>query len=173
MPLPACFGLRLHVGWHSRACCLSRALHAERVVPSAVPVRLSWLSSSKLCGASACTRCSCCPAAPHALRAPRRLSRPSNSELCGRISMFLVQLLPLLDRSGLNVQGSFNDSHSTPVEEVPEVSPQRVTKTPISRVAAQLQGPESTACPSMAPEWCPSCASMRQHSLHGPLQRCE
>ena len=47
--------------------------------------------------------------------------RASSSELCGRILMFLTQLLPLLDRSGLNVQGQFNTSHSTPVEDVPEV----------------------------------------------------
>lgn len=52
----------------------------------------------------------------------RRLSRASSSELCGRILMFLTRLLPLLDRSGLNVQGQFNTSHSTPVEDVPEVS---------------------------------------------------
>lgn len=51
----------------------------------------------------------------------RRLSRASSSELCGRILMFLTRLLPLLDRSGLNVQGQFNTSHSTPVEDVPEV----------------------------------------------------
>lgn len=50
----------------------------------------------------------------------RRLSRASSSELCGRILMFLTRLLPLLDRSGLNVQGQFNTSHSTPVEDVPE-----------------------------------------------------
>ncbi|BDA44079.1 probable THO complex subunit 1 [Coccomyxa sp. Obi] len=47
----------------------------------------------------------------------RRLSRASSSELCGRILMFLTRLLPLLDRSGLNVQGQFNTSHSTPVED--------------------------------------------------------
>ena len=35
--------------------------------------------------------------------------------------MFLSHCIPLLDRSGLNIQGAFNDSHSTPVEEVPEV----------------------------------------------------
>ena len=35
--------------------------------------------------------------------------------------MFLSHCIPLLDRSGLNVQGTFNDSHSTPVEDVPEV----------------------------------------------------
>ena len=50
-----------------------------------------------------------------------RLSRASSSELCGRITMFLSHCIPLLDRSGLNIQGAFNDSHSTPVEEVPEV----------------------------------------------------
>lgn len=80
------------------------------------------------------------PAAPHPLPVLRRLSRPSNSELCGRISMFLMQLLPLLDRSGLNVQGSFNDSHSTPVEEVPEVFPHSATEGSSPSVAAQLQG---------------------------------
>jgi hypothetical protein len=35
--------------------------------------------------------------------------------------MFLTRLLPLLDRSGLNVQGQFNTAHATPVEDVPEV----------------------------------------------------
>ena len=35
--------------------------------------------------------------------------------------MFLSHCIPLLDRSGLNVQGTFNDSHSTPVEDMPEV----------------------------------------------------
>lgn len=57
-------------------------------------------------------------------RAERRLSRPSSSELCGRITMFLSQLLPLADRSGVNMQGTFNNSHSTPVEDVPEVAQQ-------------------------------------------------
>ena len=55
--------------------------------------------------------------------------RASSSELCGRILMFLTQLLPLLDRSGLNVQGQFNTAHSTPVEDVPEV---RIGATTIS-----------------------------------------
>ena len=50
-----------------------------------------------------------------------RLSRASSAELCGRILMFLTRLLPLLDRSGLNVLGQFNTSHSTPVEDVAEV----------------------------------------------------
>ena len=83
------------------------------------------MSSSKLRGA---LPCGCRPAEPYAAPAPRRLSRPSSSELCGRITMFLTQLLPLLDRSGVNVQGAFNDSHSTPVEDVPEVSPHRLTE---------------------------------------------
>ena len=88
---------------------------------------------------------------------PRRLSRPSSSELCGRITMFLTQLLPLLDRSGVNVQGAFNDSHSTPVEDVPEVSPPRVTKALSLRVATQLQGLQNSFpehCTSMPPNVC-------------------
>ena len=35
--------------------------------------------------------------------------------------MFLSHCIPLLDRSGLNIAGAFNEGHSTPVEEVPEV----------------------------------------------------
>ena len=43
--------------------------------------------------------------------------------------MFLSHCIPLLDRSGLNVQGAFNDAHSTPVEEVPEVQPAHVLRS--------------------------------------------
>ena len=87
----------------------------------------SWPASSRLC--RACLREGCACDLPGAMSSvPRRLSRPSSSELCGRITMFLTQLLPLLDRSGVNVQGAFNDSHSTPVEDVPEVSPHRLTE---------------------------------------------
>ncbi len=55
--------------------------------------------------------------------------------------MFLSHCIPLLDRSGLNIQGAFNDSHSTPVEEVPEV--QAIT----------------------------GCAGLRPHSMEAPLDR--
>ena len=119
------------------ACCLGKALHAQRGGPPDQPNGLSR------CPAASCAAHDHAPdaaAAPPSLTLrlrPRRLSRPSSSELCGRITMFLTQLLPLLDRSGVNVQGAFNDSHSTPVEDVPEVSSHRVTEASSSRVAAQ------------------------------------
>lgn len=41
---------------------------------------------------------------------------------CGRrILVFLANTMPLEERSGVNLQGSFNTAHSTPVEDVPEV----------------------------------------------------
>lgn len=50
----------------------------------------------------------------------RRLSKSHDAVLCGRILIFLAQLQPLSDRSGLNVQAAFNTSNVTAVEEVPE-----------------------------------------------------
>ena len=38
-----------------------------------------------------------------------------------RILVFLANTMPLDERSGVNLQGSFNTAHSTPVEDVPEV----------------------------------------------------
>lgn len=41
---------------------------------------------------------------------------------CGRrILVFLAAIMPLDERSGVNLQGAFNTAHSTPVEDVPEV----------------------------------------------------
>ena len=111
-------GSWLHVGWPSRARCLGKALRGMRAGAIGGRLCLSWPSSSTL---RSVAHHHAPDAAAQAMPVPRRLSRPSSSELCGRITMFLTQLLPLLDRSGLNVQGAFNDSHSTPVEEVPEV----------------------------------------------------
>lgn len=41
--------------------------------------------------------------------------------LCGRILLFLAKLLPLTERSGVNLGGSFNTDNATPVEDVQEV----------------------------------------------------
>ena len=41
--------------------------------------------------------------------------------LCGRVLLFLAKLLPLTERSGVNLNGAFNTDNATPVEEVAEV----------------------------------------------------
>lgn len=41
--------------------------------------------------------------------------------LCGRVLLFLAKLLPLTERSGVNLGGGFNTDNTTPVEEVQEV----------------------------------------------------
>ena len=41
--------------------------------------------------------------------------------LCGRVLLFLAKLLPLTERSGVNLSGGFNTDNATPVEEVAEV----------------------------------------------------
>ena len=38
-----------------------------------------------------------------------------------RILVFLATIMPLDERSGVNLTGAFNTAHSTPVEDVPEV----------------------------------------------------
>ena len=88
------------------------------------------------------------PVVSNAMQLQCRLSRPSSSELCGRITMFLTPLLPLLDRSGLNVQCAFNDSHSTPVEDVPEVSP------PPSHAIPMTDAPRRRMCPTPVRSMC-------------------
>ncbi|KAK9827255.1 hypothetical protein WJX81_004028 [Elliptochloris bilobata] len=50
----------------------------------------------------------------------RRLSKASAASLCGRILVFLATIMPLDERSGVNLTGVFNTAHSTPVEDVPE-----------------------------------------------------
>lgn len=45
--------------------------------------------------------------------------------LCGRILLFLAKLLPLTERSGVNLGGAFNTDNSTPVEDVQEVGGNR------------------------------------------------
>jgi hypothetical protein len=45
----------------------------------------------------------------------------ANAMLCGRILLFLAKLLPLTERSGVNLGGSFNTDNATPVEDVQEV----------------------------------------------------
>jgi hypothetical protein len=37
--------------------------------------------------------------------------------------IFLATIMPLDERSGVNLTGALNTSHSTPVEDVPEVAP--------------------------------------------------
>lgn len=45
--------------------------------------------------------------------------------LCGRVLLFLAKQLPLTERSGVNLGGSFNTDNTTPMEEVQEVGPLR------------------------------------------------
>ena len=92
-----------------------------------------------------------------------RLSRPSSSELCGRITMFLTPLLPLLDRSGLNVQCAFNDSHSTPVEDVPEVSP------PSPHAIPMTDAPRRRMCPTPVRSMCNAPSTL---ATPHPLRMC-
>ena len=51
----------------------------------------------------------------------RRLSKGQNAVLCGRVMLFLARLLPLVDRSGLNILGNVNLQNVTPVEPAEEV----------------------------------------------------
>eukprot|EP01025_Chloroclados_australasicus_P044923 TRINITY_DN4894_c0_g1_i2.p1 TRINITY_DN4894_c0_g1~~TRINITY_DN4894_c0_g1_i2.p1 ORF type:complete len:627 (-),score=82.35 TRINITY_DN4894_c0_g1_i2:206-2086(-) len=50
----------------------------------------------------------------------KRLSKSKDAQLCGRILSFLARFFPLSERSGVNVQGVYNDSHSVVIENVPE-----------------------------------------------------
>ena len=52
---------------------------------------------------------------------PPLLPQSSDALLCGRVLLFLAKLLPLTERSGVNLGGAFNTDNATPVEEVPEV----------------------------------------------------
>jgi THO complex subunit 1 transcription elongation factor len=45
----------------------------------------------------------------------RRLSKGHNAVLCGRILIFLARLLPLSDRSGINLQVRLGESFIVPV----------------------------------------------------------
>ena len=108
---------------------------------------LSW-SAVKLVGRGLVQRGLIHPVVSNAMQVQCRLSRPSSSELCGRITMFLTPLLPLLDRSGLNVPCAFNDSHSTPVEDVPEVSP------PSSHAIPMTDAPRRRMCPTPVRSMC-------------------
>jgi hypothetical protein len=47
----------------------------------------------------------------------RRLSKTDNTELCGRILNLMAKILPLNERSGLNVTGDINKSHTTTIDE--------------------------------------------------------
>lgn len=50
----------------------------------------------------------------------RRLSKSHNAMLCGRILLFLAKLLPLTEKSGVNLHGSFNTQNVTPIADVQE-----------------------------------------------------
>ena len=47
----------------------------------------------------------------------QRLSKSSDLLLCGRVLMFLAHVLPLAERSGVNVKGDFNAGNVTEYEE--------------------------------------------------------
>lgn len=49
------------------------------------------------------------------------LLQSADALLCGRVLLFLAKLLPLTERSGVNLTGAFNADNDTPVEEVAEV----------------------------------------------------
>lgn len=49
-----------------------------------------------------------------------RLSKSQDARLAGRVLLFLARLLPLMERSGVNLQGAFDAENATPVEEVEE-----------------------------------------------------
>jgi hypothetical protein len=108
---------------------------------------LPW-SSIKLVSCGLVERGCLHPVVSKIMQLQCRMSRPSSSELCGRITMFLTPLLPLLDRSGLNVPCAFNDSHSTPVEDVPEVSP------PPSHAIPKTEAPRRRMCPAPVRSMC-------------------
>jgi hypothetical protein len=52
---------------------------------------------------------------------PLPVLQSANAMLCGRVLLFLAKLLPLTERSGVNLSGGFNIDNATPVEEVAEV----------------------------------------------------
>ena len=52
----------------------------------------------------------------------RRLSTFRNTVLCGRIQLFLAQLLPLDEKSALNIMGAFNLDNVTSFATDPEVN---------------------------------------------------
>lgn len=50
----------------------------------------------------------------------RRLSKGANAPLCGQVLMFLAHLLPLIERSGVNLKGEVNAANVTLLEEPAE-----------------------------------------------------
>lgn len=56
----------------------------------------------------------------------RRLSKTNNTLLCGRILNFLAKVLPLSERSGLNIAGEFNKSHTTTIDEEQDADHQEI-----------------------------------------------
>ncbi len=50
----------------------------------------------------------------------KRLSKSQDAELCGRVLIFLAKFLPLTERSGVNMYGSFHVDNMTPLEDVKE-----------------------------------------------------
>lgn len=51
----------------------------------------------------------------------KRLSKSQNASLCGRVLMFLAKFLPLTERSGVNLYGTFHVDNVTPIETFPAV----------------------------------------------------
>eukprot|EP01052_Picozoa_sp_SAG31_P046881 SAG31_NODE_9144_length_1327_cov_1.311075_1_plen_102_part_00 len=43
----------------------------------------------------------------------KRLSKANDTVFCGRIQMFLATVLPIADRSGVNLMGKFNADNTT------------------------------------------------------------
>lgn len=50
----------------------------------------------------------------------KRLSKSQDAELCGRVLIFLAKFLPLTERSGVNMYGSFHVDNVTPLEDIKE-----------------------------------------------------
>jgi len=50
----------------------------------------------------------------------KRLSKSQDAALCGRVLIFLAKFLPLTERSGVNMYGTFHVENETPLEDVQE-----------------------------------------------------
>mmetsp|Transcript_1421 Transcript_1421/g.1953 ORF Transcript_1421/g.1953 Transcript_1421/m.1953 type:complete len:529 (-) Transcript_1421:305-1891(-) len=51
----------------------------------------------------------------------KRLSKTTNTAFCGQILMLLAKSLPLDERSGVNLLGTFNSSNLTPIQDPPDI----------------------------------------------------
>ena len=81
---------------------------------SSVNTSKRWTASHSLPGPQPTYLC--------CLQLLRRLPKALYASLAGRIVIFLSNTLPLEERSGINVIGSFNSSHPLPLEDVAPVS---------------------------------------------------